>query len=223
MIEYARLKSLRIFEVYFCSSKLNFPRYALVRYFQCKEFFPLSVLKRIKTTIHINLSDYDFNAMAHKSFRYDVRKIEKTSHLYKIGNNNSIKELNEVIESYAVFAKKRNITKPNKSRVMALRQSNIAYTLCSVDDCISYHIYLRSKERVRLLYSWINKRSEDKVVVNGLNKIHTKNDIEYFKNEGLSIYDFGGYSSDRNNGIDQFKRKFGGTIVKEYSGICISL
>ena len=63
MIKYARLRPLRIFEVYFCSSKLNFPKYALVRYFQCKEFFPLSVLKRIKTTIHINLHDYDFNTI----------------------------------------------------------------------------------------------------------------------------------------------------------------
>jgi lipid II:glycine glycyltransferase (peptidoglycan interpeptide bridge formation enzyme) len=46
-------------------------------------------------------------------------------------------------------------------------------------------------------------------------------DILYFKQEGLSYYDFGGWSSDTTNlerqKINAFKESFGGVIIPQYS------
>lgn len=84
------------------------------------------------------------------------------------------------------------------------------------------HIFVHDHEITRLLYTVSNFRGHeiDKNRVGTFNKYLHWKDIEYFKDKKLKVLDWGGINSKKNtNGIDVFKRGFGGKEVDYYNVI----
>jgi hypothetical protein len=89
---------------------------------------------------------------------------------------------------------------------------------------IVYHSYIKSNGRARLAHSAsLFRDSHDssyRNMIGRANRLLHWDDIVYFKNLKLSMYDLGGISMDSKNkeavAINQFKECFGGFVVKEY-------
>ena len=87
-----------------------------------------------------------------------------------------------------------------------------------------WHAYLRSNHRATLLYSASLFRKFDSSALRNkmgrANRFQHWQDIQRFKAEGVSVYDFGGwYEGNRDQErlrINRFKEEFGGEIVKNY-------
>jgi lipid II:glycine glycyltransferase (peptidoglycan interpeptide bridge formation enzyme) len=83
-----------------------------------------------------------------------------------------------------------------------------------------YHAYVCDDKNTVLIFSASDFRSGnvDKALAGRANKLLHWNDILYFKENGLFLYDWGNISSiDNPNGIDRFKMSFGGTPTKIYN------
>ena len=195
----------------------------LIRYFQQKEkpekycFFV-----KMKRSLIINLNQ-NFYDKIKKNTRYDARKLKEINDQFKI---NCFSEIDKndtlnIISSYNNFAKDRRLSLFNISR-LNVRKSSIYFSQQNFDKSNSYHVYISSGKRIRLLYSWSKFfENETKKVVDGLNKLHTINDFYKFSELGFKLYDFGGFNSSRFNGIDRFKSQFGGFEISEYNYIKI--
>ena len=83
------------------------------------------------------------------------------------------------------------------------------------------HVYVHDEKIARLLYTVSNFRGElDKNRVGSFNKYLHWKDIEYFKEKKFQTLDWGGLNRKENtNGIDIFKRGFGGKEVDYYNVI----
>ncbi|MBS1586539.1 MAG: peptidoglycan bridge formation glycyltransferase FemA/FemB family protein [Bacteroidetes bacterium] len=88
-----------------------------------------------------------------------------------------------------------------------------------------FHSYIldKDKKRVRLLHSasalYDEANANLKPLIGRANRYLHFMDMMYFKNEGFTEYDFGGYAKDTENeslkGINKFKDGFGGMLVEE--------
>ena len=86
---------------------------------------------------------------------------------------------------------------------------------------VAYHVYLCGDDIARLMYSVSSFRnitdSKEKTAIGRANRLLHFEDMIYFKENGYSIYDWGGYSMDETlAGINAFKRGFGGVLVPSY-------
>jgi hypothetical protein len=86
------------------------------------------------------------------------------------------------------------------------------------------HALLLDKEtrHARLLYS-ASRRLEDRESAyqcSALNRLLHWHEIQTYQSEGFGCYDFGGITSDPNDGIARFKTSFGGAVVREQSFLC---
>ena len=90
------------------------------------------------------------------------------------------------------------------------------------EETYAQHIFVHDDKIIRLLYTVSNFRGHeiDKNMVGTFNKYLHWKDIEYFKNNNFKVLDWGGLNSKENtNGIDVFKRGFGGKEVDYYNVI----
>ena len=91
-------------------------------------------------------------------------------------------------------------------------------------NTLIWHSYYCRDNRVHLLQS-ASVRHETDTNFNSMigrgNRYHHWEDILTFKNLGIAIYDFGGWyagNTDKQKlGINQFKEKFGGEIVRSFN------
>ena len=91
------------------------------------------------------------------------------------------------------------------------------------DEDYAQHIYVCDEKNARLLYSVSNFRTEglDRNLIGRANKYLHWNDIQYLRNLDYQILDWGGISSMTNpNGVDKFKKEFGGSEA-QYSNTII--
>jgi hypothetical protein len=85
------------------------------------------------------------------------------------------------------------------------------------------HFYLLDREsgRVRLLWSArALQEAETRANIARLNKLLHWEDLLYFRNElKMLTFDWGGIAltNDALRGVDDFKRRFGGTLVTEWN------
>lgn len=117
-----------------------------------------------------------------------------------------------------------------KDRIRKLAENDsVVITEGKVDNfTCAYHVYILSDETVRLVYSVSNFRENmkkdeainiDKNMIGRLNRWLHYEDMMLFKDKGFETYDWGGYDIEENlEGINKFKKGFGGTLVKQYLG-----
>jgi hypothetical protein len=160
--------------------------------------------------------------------RYEVRRArgqDQLTHDCRSGRDGTAFE--EFCDYYDSFAILKAQPKLNRDWLSLLAEAD-ALALSQVrdgsGDTLVWHAYHRSPHRATLFYSASLFRKVDSSAVR--NKIGRANrylhwqDMQRFKSEGISTYDFGGWyqgESDRQRlSINKFKEEFGGQIVKNY-------
>ncbi len=129
-------------------------------------------------------------------------------------NNNFFSLLNEFIGD------KKHTSKITLQKYQQYIPYGDVFTVTENNNILCGHFYLRDKDRCRLFWSAskrMQKGLEKKVGL--INRWLHWQAIQYYKEKGLKIYDFGGVNFDKKSGaygITQFKLSFGGAIVKEY-------
>lgn len=163
-----------------------------------------------------------------KTVKYEVNKCEKEDvniTFYTAADLKNNKALVDEFETaYIDFAKDLN-----------LKEVEDAYKRSKIDnfidcDCILlskaekdgvsvYHVYACGGQECSLNYSVSNFRIDPskRNLAGRMNKLLHIKDMEWFRDRGYTLYDWGNISSSNNpNGIDKFKMSFGGEVVTVY-------
>ena len=127
---------------------------------------------------------------------------------------------------YDRFADSRQLLRVNRTRVDALARHGM-FSLSRVSAggrVLVWHAYLRGGARACLMHSASFFRQAgpgEAALVSRANRFHHWADMERFREEGLAIYDFGGWYAGREDieklRVNRFKESFGGEAVHEYS------
>lgn len=162
--------------------------------------------------------------------RYKIRRAEqKDEVVYEYWDKTNSDIINRFSEFYDLFAVQKGIANIDrdwlKKRADA-RMIDISHVKAKDGSPLVWHVYYRNKNRVRLLHSASIKNRNDSSYQSFLgraNRYHHWQDIVRFKNSGIGIYDFGGWYTGNTDqaklGINEFKEKFGGEVVKNFNCI----
>jgi len=226
-----KIKFLSLERVWFANTEVKSDA-DMIRYMRRK--YPLqgfSVVNEIAETVFsdIQVETETLLSKCTKTVKYEVNKCAKESvaiHFYNAKDLLHSPEItNEFELAYIDFAKDLE----DKSVLAAYSRHKIENMIDS--DCILiskaekesiaiYHVYAWGNDAACLLYSVSNFRNDSSLrnLAGRMNKLLHIRDIEWFRQNGVRIYDWGNISSSTNpNGIDKFKLSFGGEIVTVYN------
>jgi hypothetical protein len=182
-------------------------------------------------TLHIDLRADEAALLAGmaKGTRYKVRRAEDRDGLNaSLIRYPSEEDLRKFCEFYDVFARMRGLQPSSPARLSALRLSNGLF-LSSIEgpdrQVLCWHAYVVDGERALLLHSAshfraVNESSERNLAGRANRYLHWL-EIRSFRELGFSTFDFGGLAAGTGggelDGVDEFKRGFGGVEVVEYN------
>ncbi len=172
-------------------------------------------------TSHINLKEdiEQIKGKFDKGTAYEIRRAIKDGVVTEIFEDKS-----KFINFFNDFAKAKGI-KGTSSNYNLFERDIVMTKAIFEDEVLVMHSYLVDDNRARLYmscskYLEIADKGKRALLGRANRYLHFK-DIEMFKDNGLQIYDFGGYAKDTEDkyliGINKFKLGFGGSIVKEYN------
>lgn len=186
--------------------------------------------QEIRSTLFSDLTKDEDNLISEyeKNLKYDIRRAERENYTMTMLSATELSQnmdiVDEFCEEYITMYSQKGMKMPTcKYSIMeSIENNNICMSIASLDgNRIVYHVYLLSENTVRLLHSISTFRDEDaeinpRNIGRGNKWLHHK-DMVYFKERGYKKYDWGGYSHrDELEGIDIFKKKFGGVEKKGY-------
>jgi len=131
------------------------------------------------------------------------------------------RDIEQYVAFFDEFAQSKGIASTSRNKILELGESLKLSFASNNGQILAAHSYLIDKEMgiVRHYHSATKRLDEsvDKNLVGRANKYLTVNDILYFKEKGLKIFDFGGYAKDTEDkslqGINNYKLLFGGKVV----------
>jgi Acetyltransferase (GNAT) domain len=178
-------------------------------------------------TVCTNLSDTLDSLFKHmaKNTRYEIRQTERLGSRVKIARNSS-ETWRDFLGLYQELAGAKSGVAPINSAILARYRPYSECFIASLDERpMCGHVFLRDTRigRARLLFS-ANRRlanSETALICGRLNRMLHWHEIRLYREEGFKIYDLGGIREDSSDGIAQFKKSFGGEVVKEYTYLCV--
>ncbi|HDR6269333.1 hypothetical protein PDJ95_01775 [Bacillus cereus] len=158
-----------------------------------------------------------------KNGRNEINKSIREEIQFEVLDNN---QLDEFIQFYNEFALTKGLAPCNEITLHAYAQKDalvITKAKFQGNDLV-YHAYLMDESRTRLLYSASAFRNtEDKkerAMIGRANRFLHWKDILMFKEKGMKIYDWGGYSeAEEVRAIAKFKAGFGGEIEYSYNSL----
>ncbi|HEY9640575.1 MAG TPA: hypothetical protein V6C57_08825 [Coleofasciculaceae cyanobacterium] len=224
-----RGKLVSIAEVWCKEETKNKPKADVIYYFlqekpiegtQCHEFYTIEIdLTQSEEKLWDDISKND---------KYKIRRArDKDGLIYKYFNVIDDDILEEFCDFFNHFAYRKGLKSIKKTRLKTFVESgSLVLSKISSDDgtTLVWHSYYYQESRVHLLQS-ASARHEANTNFNSMigrgNRYHHWKDILTFKNLGIPIYDFGGWYAGNTDqerlGINQFKEKFGGEIVKSFN------
>lgn len=162
--------------------------------------------------------------------RYEIRRAAKDTLIYEFQSAPDAAWLQEFFGFYDQFAPGKDLPLANRVRLTALRRDGMLdLSRMRGDDgqVLVWHAYVRGATRARLLHSASLFRDLSKETANLISRANRLNhwaDMQRFRDDGLSIYDFGGWYAGQEDTaklrINDFKRGFGGTVVPQYNSDC---
>lgn len=182
-------------------------------------------------TLHIDLSQSKeklFSGISKRTRRRINTAINKDCLDYLINCSPTDQEIKKFAVFYNIFARNKGIGKCNPNKLKALRDEKglfISTVRNKKGENLCYHAYLGDTEFTRILYSASHFRLSEETAWRNLigraNRFLHWMDLNYFKDQGFLIYDFGGLALNTENevlnNIDRFKLGFGGKILSEYA------
>lgn len=135
--------------------------------------------------------------------------------------------LDQFEEMYNAFASMKGMTPLNRPRVETMAAAGALDLSVAKDPqgrALVYHAMYRDRHRATELYLPSLFRglvdSKARNLVGRANRYLTWSDILRYQEEGLTCFDFGGWYPGTADGqrlkINEFKRGFGGTVLREY-------
>jgi hypothetical protein len=181
-------------------------------------------------TLHVDLQQDEATILANMSqgTRYEIKRAEARDNLeLSIMPEPSVDQLREFSEFYDVFARMKALSPISLAALESLRGCH-ALSLSRICDAarnpLCWHAYIVDGERARLLHSASHFRaladSSQRNLAGRANRYLHWLDMRAFKELGFATFDFGGLavgvSGGEQEGLDGFKRGFGGVEVVEY-------
>jgi lipid II:glycine glycyltransferase (peptidoglycan interpeptide bridge formation enzyme) len=151
--------------------------------------------------------------------RNEIRNVEGESIDFSFILQPDFNDIKNFCDFYSIFAKKKKLRLANPDKLLALCNKG-GLVIASVvydNEIIAFHVYIKSIDRARLLYSATNYNLSSKSAISKVGKFNRLlhwMDIKEFKKIGVSTYDLGGIGKES---IANFKNSFGGVSIVEYS------
>lgn len=164
-----------------------------------------------------------------KGFRYEIRRASEKELFKTFFCKPTHIQLEEFFIFYDLFAASRKLPAVNRKKLKALNDKGAIQLgwVCDPErgqsagtEWVSAHAYVVDKQRTRLYHSatFVGDIQKDRQRMGRANKLLHWQAILHFKSQGIIIYDMGGISmGKRLKPIDDFKRSFGGQLVREYN------
>lgn len=171
-------------------------------------------------------SEAIFSSFASKTLRYDIRKNENENVSFKVFNSQELKHNQKILElfqdCYREMFKEKGMSSVLNPKVLE-RYIDADALFLTVAFCENsptvFHSYVDYENGVRLWHSCslFREDKETASLIGRTNKRLHYEDMVFFSKIGKKEYDWGGVFSleSNDNGIDRFKKSFGG------KGICI--
>lgn len=162
-----------------------------------------------------------------KDTRYEIRRGAKERFVYELTNGCEPEMFNEFCDFYDEFAVRRNQPRLRRAWLFLLASTDSLYLSRIAEEggpTLIWHGYHRCNGRVTLLYSAsappIAPVSSWQKKLGRANRFQHWQDLLRFKENHISLYDFGGWyegkSDQKRLQINRFKEEFGGEIVRNY-------
>lgn len=162
-----------------------------------------------------------------KNFRYEIRRAEKENIDVKVfwGQEITNEEglLDKFVKVYNAMYKDKHMIRHFNTKLITeyMKDNKIIFTIAYEDkEPLVFHSYLFDKDKTRFFYSTSPFREDKELAaqIGRMNKYLHWRDLLFFKNIGVKEYDWGGVFSHTNcNGIDLFKKGFGGRDIEYYN------
>ena len=169
-------------------------------------------------TLELDL-EQDVNVIT-SSFSKQIRQQIKIAE-----NENTVcffhEQVDEFVDFFNEFALKKDTWTTSKKRIEEMKDNIKLSFATNNGQILAAHSYLVDKEEgiVRHIHSATKRLDEnfDRNLIGRANKYLTVTDILYFKENGLKIFDFGGFAKNTQDeglkGINNYKLLFGGKLV----------
>jgi hypothetical protein len=238
MIYYRRKNLIRIAEVWYNFSEEHQKKVDIIRYKFVTEKVNNTASFEELYTILLDLSknNEELLSQLRKNTRYEINRAREKDNIkcftFFEKNEKNEKKISQYIDFYNAFAASKNRSAIKFSDIKQFYENEticIRYALKEGDESeiLTMHAYIVSDNTARLHQSSslfrTREDSEYKNLVARANRFLHWDDILYFKNKGLSLYDLGGWYGGQllkeQLLINQFKESFGGEKKQEYSYI----
>ena len=173
----------------------------------------------------------DLFAEVQKDARYKIKRAEREGVTFVALAPPSDADMAEFNVAHADLEARVNRPKIDfaKQKLLATRQREFVLTksLDADGKPVSWHLYLSFQGRARLVHTvtiLLDKNStQDKNFAGRANRFHHWKDILYFKERGLTLFDFGGWVAPgedaKMRSISEFKEGFGGKVVECHNAV----
>lgn len=138
--------------------------------------------------------------------------------------------IQKFVTEYNKFARLKNLALSDMARLKAYFENGllgISYITNSNNEIVTWHVYRISHGRVMLIDSlsiwYMHTKNKIKRKMSAANRYCHYKDMIFFKEQGIAVYDWGGWYTGNTNkallGVNSFKEKFGGTVIPNYNSI----
>ena len=233
MIYYKKQSFFSIVDVFYDHTEKPNEKVDVLSYYFVKEkpLKAFSLQKGFTMVLDLTKDEEDLFSLIGKTNRYQINRAKMKDGIICINmlepGETNISAVNDFINFYNTFALSKNlpsITIKNIEQYITMK--NLCIRAAKKDDeIVAMHLYDYTGTLARLFYSCSlfrnNNDSDYKSLLGRANRFLHWDDIVYFKQKGLLIYDFcgwyGGKTDKEKLKINEFKESFNGQIKEEYS------
>lgn len=204
----------------------------VVRYLRAKSplkgaFVDCSSVETVITDL--NYSNEEILSKSTKTVKYEVTKCEKESVNISYYTASDLKKNKSLVDefetAYMDFANELGlkvvINSYKRTKIdNYIDNESIMLSKAEKDGVTVFHVYSCGGQECCLNYSVSNFRKDNskRNLAGRMNKLLHFKDMDWFRDHGYVLYDWGNISSSINpNGIDKFKMSFGGEVVTLYN------
>jgi hypothetical protein len=163
-----------------------------------------------------------------RTTRYEIRRAEREGLRYEFASIPDQDWKGQFLQFLCSFEKSRGLKTADRAWISALFDQELLdlSRICSptTGRPLVWHAHIRAGNTVRLTHSASLFRTQCRkefAYFGRANRVHHWRDMLRFREEGVAIYDFGGWYSGTEDrgllGINRFKGAFGGRIDREYN------
>jgi len=191
----------------------------------CREAAPTLVIDLTK-----NLEEIWSNI--NKKTRQKIRQAERDQLVFNVTENPDENDMKEFFDFLEAFRAWKNIRRRPFSRTRSLVRSfassgRLRLSKISTTDGkpLTWELYLVTNRATNLMgasdpHYRFSAQSSERQLLGRADRSHLWQDIRYFREKGVPMYDFGGWYSGSTDpemlNINRFKEEFGGKLVKVY-------